>query len=67
VQVLRSVIFVPGIRENMVEKAAGLAADVICLDLEDSVPLAEKARARERSCVPQSTRWSPPAKPSTCA
>jgi len=45
------VIFVPGIRENMVEKAAGLAADVICLDLEDSVPLAEKARAREIVCA----------------
>ena len=31
----------------MVEKTAGLAADVIVLDLEDSVPPTEKGRARE--------------------
>lgn len=45
--VMRSVIFVPGIRENMIEKSRTVPADVICLDLEDSVPLAEKAQARE--------------------
>lgn len=32
----------------MVEKAASLPADAIVLDLEDSVPLARKAAARER-------------------
>lgn len=31
----------------MVEKAAGLAADIIVLDLEESVPPAEKEQARE--------------------
>ncbi|MEX2238894.1 MAG: CoA ester lyase [Dehalococcoidia bacterium] len=43
----RSLLFVPGIRENMLEKAAGSDADIVVLDLEDSVPPAEKARARE--------------------
>jgi citrate lyase subunit beta/citryl-CoA lyase len=51
---LRSLIFVPGIRENMIEKAHALTADVIVLDLEDSVPPAEKEQAREivRRAVP---------------
>ena len=43
----RSLIFVPGIRENMIEKARGLDADVIVLDLEDSVPPAGKEQARQ--------------------
>jgi citrate lyase subunit beta/citryl-CoA lyase len=37
---------VPGNRENMIEKARDLPADAIVLDLEDSVPVAEKANAR---------------------
>ena len=51
---LRTLIFVPGIRENMIEKAHALTADVIVLDLEDSVPPAEKAQAREivRRAIP---------------
>ena len=50
----RSLVFVPGIRENMIEKARGFAADVIVLDLEDSVPPAEKAQARRivRRAIP---------------
>ncbi len=50
----RSLIFVPGIRENMIEKAQALDADVIVLDLEDSVPPAEKEQARQivRKAVP---------------
>jgi citrate lyase subunit beta/citryl-CoA lyase len=50
----RSLIFVPGIRENMIEKARGLDADVIVLDLEDSVPPAGKEQARQvvRRAVP---------------
>jgi len=43
---LRTLLSVPGIRENMIQKARSLPADVIVLDLEDSVPAAEKARAR---------------------
>ena len=50
----RSLIFVPGIRENMIEKARSFDADVIVLDLEDSVPTAEKEQARQvvRRAVP---------------
>lgn len=43
---LRTMLSVPGNRQNMVEKARGLPADAIVLDLEDSVPVAEKANAR---------------------
>ena len=43
----RSLLFVPGAREEMLAKAGGLAADVLCLDLEESVLPEEKARARE--------------------
>src|SRR3954451_4710640 len=42
----RSLLFVPANRDNMVAKAAGVAADVITLDLEDSVPDAEKEATR---------------------
>jgi citrate lyase subunit beta / citryl-CoA lyase len=44
--VMRSVMTVPVIVERFIEKAPGAGADVICLDLEDSVPPAEKAAAR---------------------
>jgi citrate lyase subunit beta / citryl-CoA lyase len=43
---LRSLLFVPGNRPEKVSKAWGLGADCIILDLEDSVPEAEKHRAR---------------------
>ncbi|MFP4392948.1 MAG: HpcH/HpaI aldolase/citrate lyase family protein [Desulfohalobiaceae bacterium] len=43
---LRSVLSVPGNREKMIAKAKDLAADMIMLDLEDSVPLQEKTQAR---------------------
>lgn len=43
----RSLLFVPAIRENMLEKAVSSEADIVVLDLEDSVPQAEKAQARE--------------------
>lgn len=43
---LRSSLSIPGIREKMIEKARTLAADALVLDLEDSVPAAEKAKAR---------------------
>jgi len=51
---MRSLLFVPGIRPTMMEKARGLPADVIVLDLEDSVPPAEKemARALVREAIP---------------
>lgn len=43
----QSLIFVPGNSARFVEKAKTLAADVICLDLEDSVPSNEKDAARK--------------------
>lgn len=43
----RSLIFVPGNSTRFVEKAKALSADVICFDLEDSVPANEKASARK--------------------
>ena len=43
----RSLLFVPGARPEMLERAARLPADVLCLDLEESVPPEEKPRARE--------------------
>ena len=42
----RSALFVPAHVEKFVAKAHTRGADAIILDLEDSVPLAEKARAR---------------------
>jgi citrate lyase subunit beta/citryl-CoA lyase len=43
----RSLIFVPGNSAKFVEKAKTLSADIICLDLEDSVPANEKVAARK--------------------
>ena len=43
---LRTLLFVPGNRQNMIEKAWYLPADALVLDLEDSVPSSEKASAR---------------------
>ncbi len=47
--VLRSVFYVPGNKEEMIAKIPKIAADVITFDLEDSVPPAEKEKARELS------------------
>jgi len=44
---MRSILTVPVIRPRFIEKAPTSGADVICLDVEDSVPPAEKANARE--------------------
>ena len=53
-ELLRSLIFVPGNRPNMLEKALSFDADVIMVDLEDSVPPAEKAAARDMAA-----EWAP--------
>ena len=45
-ELLRSLIFVPGNRRDMLEKARGFDTDVIVADLEDSVPESEKLNAR---------------------
>ena len=46
-QLFRSLIFVPGNNERFLEKAKQLKADIVCFDLEDSVPDKEKTRARK--------------------
>ena len=43
---LRSFLFVPGTRTNLLPKAIATGADAIILDLEDSVPPAQKGEAR---------------------
>ncbi len=45
--VMRSVFYVPGNNEKMVGKAPEITVDLLTLDLEDSVPPAEKPKARE--------------------
>lgn len=42
----RSVLFYPGHRGEMLDKALGSGADAVCLDLEDAVPGAAKRQAR---------------------
>jgi citrate lyase subunit beta / citryl-CoA lyase len=55
VDVLRTLLFVPGNRARMLERAASADADAIVIDLEDAVPAAEKraARALVRAWVPR--------------
>ena len=43
----RSLIFVPSNSERYLNKAKILNADIVCLDLEDSVPIVEKEQARQ--------------------
>ncbi|MDC0193560.1 CoA ester lyase [Candidatus Nitrosopelagicus sp.] len=43
----RSLIFVPGNNPRFLEKAKSISADIVCLDLEDSVPDKEKTKARK--------------------
>jgi citrate lyase subunit beta/citryl-CoA lyase len=53
--VLRSLLFVPGNRADMLAKAASLTPDAFVPDMEDSVPVEEKTNARSitASFVPQ--------------
>ncbi|MFQ5781942.1 MAG: HpcH/HpaI aldolase/citrate lyase family protein [Nitrosopumilus sp.] len=46
-QLFRSLIFVPGNNPRFLEKAKKLEADIVCFDLEDSVPYNEKTNARK--------------------
>jgi len=46
-QLFRSLIFVPGNNSRFLEKAKTLSADIVCFDLEDSVPDSEKKNARK--------------------
>ena len=53
--VLRSLLFIPGNRADMLAKAASLTPDAFVPDMEDSVPVEEKTNARTitASFVPQ--------------
>lgn len=42
----RSLLYVPGSNARALEKARGLAADLLIVDLEDAVPVERKAEAR---------------------
>ena len=44
--VCRTLLFVPGNRQRMLDRASSAGADVIVVDLEDAVPASEKAVAR---------------------
>jgi citrate lyase subunit beta/citryl-CoA lyase len=46
-RLFRSLIFVPGNNSRFLEKAKTLSADIVCFDLEDSVPDSEKKNARK--------------------
>ncbi len=50
----RTLLFVPGNRQRMLERAPTAAADAIVVDLEDAVPIGEKREARKlvRSMLP---------------
>lgn len=43
----RSLLFVPGNNPRFLEKAKTIQADIVCFDLEDSVPDSEKENARK--------------------
>ncbi len=53
-ELLRSLVFVPGNRPNMLERALDFGADIVMVDLEDSVPPGEKSAARELA-----VEWAP--------
>ena len=46
-KLFRSLVFVPGNNPRFLEKSKSLPADIVCFDLEDSVPDKEKKKARE--------------------
>jgi len=46
-QLFRSLIFIPGNNPRFLEKAKKIQADIVCFDLEDSVPDNEKTSARK--------------------
>jgi citrate lyase beta subunit len=54
---IRSMLFVPASRPDMIEKALKSAADAVCIDLEDSVAPADKPAARAN--VAETWRCSP--------
>ena len=60
-KLFRSLIFVPGNNSRFLEKAKSLPADIVCFDLEDSVPDVEKKKARKliKDALKNRTQYSP--------
>ena len=56
-RIRRSMLMTPGNRPERLAKAASYGADALIFDLEDSVPPAQKARARQ--CVAEALRAMP--------
>jgi len=58
---LRSLVFVPGNNPRFLQKAKSLPADIVCFDLEDSVPDKEKKKARVliKNTLKQRSKYSP--------
>ena len=52
-QPVRSMLFTPGHRRDLIEKAIACGTDAVIVDLEDAVALEEKpaARARRSTCI----------------
>ena len=46
-KIYKSFLFVPGNQRNKIEKSLSMNCDVVILDLEDSVPIEEKEKARQ--------------------
>ncbi len=42
----RSLIFIPGNNQRFLDKSKTINSDIVCFDLEDSVPFEEKENAR---------------------
>ena len=57
----RSLVFVPGNNPRFLEKAKSLPADIVCFDLEDSVPDKQKKKARTliKNTLKQRKEYSP--------
>ena len=60
-KLFRSLVFVPGNNPRFLEKAKSLTADIVCFDLEDSVPDKEKKKARTliKNILKQRNKYSP--------
>ena len=56
----RCILSVPGNREKMLAKAKNIAVDILMFDLEDSVPVGEKAKARQMvsECLLYGKDWA---------
>ena len=51
----RTALFLPSSNPRAIEKARGLAVDMVILDLEDAVREADKDSAREAACAAAAT------------